>query len=115
MTIKPAVLQPGLQLGNSATLIYTSPVNTTTVIRRAVFTNVTAGALTMTVYRVPSAGTAGVTNEIIAPTAGGNLAAGVSYTCPELAGMTLGPGESIYATGSAATSINAFMSGFTSV
>lgn len=110
MSISVAVLAGPVQLGTSAAALYTAPANTHAVVKRAVFTNVTGGSVTITVYVVRSGGTAGATNEIIATMPLTTLQA---YVSPELASMTLNPGDSIQALASAGASINAVMSGFT--
>lgn len=107
--ISPAVLQAGAVLTVAALPYVTGAAASQTVIKRAVFTNITAGTVTFTVYRVPSGGTAGATNEIIPvrsiQTNGTDLA-------PELANMVLNAGETIQALASAAASVNVFASGF---
>ena len=107
-TIVPAALQPGIQLTATAAAIITCAANTQVIVKRAVFTNVTAGAITITVYRVPSAGTPGATNTLIGDY---SISANTSYVSPELANMVLNPGDTVQALASAATSINAFASG----
>lgn len=104
-----AVLQAGVQITTAAVAYVTATANAQTLIKRAVFTNITGGAVTITVHRVPSAGTAGPTNMIIdaRPIAGlGNDLA------PELANMVLNAGDTIQCLASANTSINFFASGF---
>ena len=106
--IAPAVLQPGVQLTMAAVAIVTCPVNAQVIIKRAVFTNVTSGAITLTVYRVQSGGTPGATNTIISAY---SVAAGTAYVAPEFANMVLNAGDTIQALASATASINAFVSG----
>lgn len=110
MAINPAILTPSQQLGTAAAGIYTCPVATRAIIKRAVFTNVSTGAANLTVYRVASGGSAGATNEVIAAM---SLSAGQAYTAPELANMVLTPGDAIFAMSSVGSAINATMSGFT--
>lgn len=110
MAITPAVLQAGTQLGTSAAALYTAPANTRAVVKKATFTNTSAGAVTFTVYRVASGGSPGDANTIIKAK---SLAANESYTCPELSNQVIGPGDSIQALASAGTSITAVISGFT--
>src|ERR1700760_3696459 len=93
-TILPAVLQPGVVLTNAAAAIVTSAALTQSIIKRAVFTNPTAGALTITVHRVPSGGTASGTTVIISAR---SIAAGGTDLAPELVNMVLNPGDMIQA------------------
>jgi hypothetical protein len=102
----PAVLQPGVVLTTSSAPCVTGASASQTVIKRAVFTNVTAGAVTFTVTRTPSAG---------APLTiinARSIAAGGTDLAPELANMVLNAGDIIAALASAGASINVFASGF---
>lgn len=65
-------------------------------------TNTTAGAVTLTVYLVPAAGAAGVTNTIVSAR---SLAAGECYTFPEIVGHVLNSGDFLATLASAAASI----------
>jgi hypothetical protein len=107
--VTPAVLQPGTQITASPLAYVTASANSQAIIKRAVFTNVTAGAVTFTVFRVSSGGTAGVTNTIIVAR---SIAAGGTDLAPELANMVLNAGDMVQAEASAAASINVFASGF---
>lgn len=109
-TITPAVLQGGVQLGLTATVLYTAPANTKAVARRAVFTNVDSATQTFTVYVVRAGGSPGAANTVVSSY---SLASGQAYISPELANLVLGPGDSIQALASKATSINAMVSGYT--
>ena len=111
MGLALAVLNSGQVLTTTSAALYTAPALTTVGIKNAVFSNVTAGAITITVNRVPSAGSPTASNQIISAQ---SIAANSTYLAPELANLVLAPGESIYAKASALTSINAFLSGFTS-
>lgn len=53
------------QPSTSATTLYTAPASTTTIVKNIVICNTTASDATITVYFVPSAGSAGATNAII--------------------------------------------------
>lgn len=110
MSINPAVLQPAIVLTTGVVAVVTGPVNGQAIIKQKVFTNTTAGAVTITVYRVPNGGTPGTGNIIIAarsigPAPGTDLA-------PELANAVLNAGDTIQAEASAGTAINFFASGF---
>ena len=111
MAVAFAVLQPGAVLGTSAAAVVTSAANTQSVIKRAVCSNVTAGAVTITVHRVPSSGAVSAAT-IIVPSR--SISADGTDLLPELANMVLNAGDTIQALASAATSVNFFASGFTS-
>ncbi len=110
-SISPAVLQPGIQLPILVAAVVTAAVNTQAVIKRAVFTNPTGGAVTITIHRVPNGGTASTATQIISAR---SIAAGGTDLAPELVNMVLNAGDMIQALASAATSINCFVSGFVS-
>lgn len=99
---------PSVQLTTAATTLRTTPVNSQDIIRRGVFTNVTGGAITVTIYRVPAAGSAGATNVLVSAY---SIAANADYEPPALASLVLNAGESIQCLASANTSINATLSG----
>tara|TARA_R110000772_G_C13214220_1_gene431227 strand:- start:682 stop:1014 length:333 start_codon:yes stop_codon:yes gene_type:complete len=70
---------------NSQTTQYTSS-NQKTIIDKFTGTNVSAGALTLSVNLVPSGGTAGTSNLIVDAK---SIGVGETYTFPELVGHTL--------------------------
>jgi len=109
--VTPAVLQAGAILTTSAVAYVTGLANVQTILKRTVFTNTTAGAITFTVYRVPSAGTP-VTGNIIIDVR--SIAGNSTDLAPELSNMVLNAGDTIQALASAGTSINVFSSGFLS-
>jgi hypothetical protein len=105
-TVTPAVLQPGIVLTGASVAIITAQANAQSIIKRAVFSNVTAGAITITVTRTPSGGAP------LTIISGQPVAANSTYLAPELANMVLNGGDTINALASAAASVNAFASGF---
>lgn len=107
--VSPAVLSAGSQITTAAVAYISAPANAQYVVKRAVFSNVTSGAVTITVYRVPGAGTPGATNTIID---GRPVAAFGTDLAPELSNMVLNAGDTIQCLASANTSINFFASGF---
>ena len=116
MAIAPAIIFGPLQVSNVAAALYTSPVGVTTVVNRAVFTNVSAGAVGLTVWVVRSGGTAVNSNILIGAIAGGqSLTAGPSepYVANSMASLVLAPGDAIWARAASAASINAVASGWT--
>lgn len=100
-------LVSGSQLTSSAATYYTAPANTKTVISACRLTNTTAGAVTATVYLVPSGGTAGATNIVLSAK---SLAAGESFDVP-IDGQVLLTGGTLQALASANTSITIVASG----
>ena len=91
MTITAKQMVAPQQLTNADALYYTAPTNTTGVIKRATFTNTSAGAVTITANIVPAAGSSSASNRVIDPQAT-TLAAGQTYVAPELNGKTLPAG-----------------------
>lgn len=109
MAVTPAVLQGGVLLTTSSAIIYTCPAATRAVIKRAVFSNVTGSAVTLTLTSTRSGGGAlGVITVQAIP-------ANSTYTAPELANWTMVAGDALNALCSAAASVNAYASGFTVV
>jgi hypothetical protein len=74
-----------------------------TLIDKFTATNYTAGAVTLSINLVTAADTAGNQNLIVKTK---SLAAGETYTFPEIVGHVLGPSDFISTIASAATSIN---------
>lgn len=109
-TITPAVLA-STTLTNAVATYITGITGGKTIIKRLVLTNSTAGAITASVYRVPSGGTATTATLILTR----SIAASSTDLAPELANMVLGAGDTIQALATANTSINVFSSGFTVV
>lgn len=107
MAITPTVLQGGVVLTTSAVVMYTVPANTHAVIKRGVFSNITAGAVTITVTITRLSGSA-INIITVQP-----ISADSTYTAPELANLVMNPGDVISALCSAGTSVNCFLSGFT--
>jgi hypothetical protein len=107
MTVNSVCLIESKDAANVITTQYTASVGARVIIDKFTATNYTAGALTLTVYLVPSGGSAGNSNLIKIKT----LAAGECYTWPEIVGHTLNPQDFIATNASAATSINIRASG----
>ena len=108
-TVTPSVLCPETEITNTAAIYITGPANAQVIIKRGVFTNVTGGAVTITVHRVVSAGSVAAANMLISAR---SVAAGETDLAPELANMVLDAGDTIRAFASANTSINFTASGF---
>lgn len=95
------------QLTTSATTIYTA-TNVRSQIHAAVFTNTTGGAITITVYLVPTGQSAAAANTVISAR---SLAAGETYKAIELVGQWLSASDTVQALASANTSISVMIGG----
>ena len=101
------LVAPRQLAGTDAAAVYTAPALTSAKIGRAVFTNTTAGPVTITAGITTGGALAAATTLI--PTI--TLAAGASYVSPELAGAIIPAGSALRAYAGAATSITFTMSG----
>lgn len=106
-TITQVQLVAPVQLGNADASLYSSPTSTTTKIGRAVFTNTTAGAVTITAGITAGVALGASTTMISART----VAPGETYVSPELAGAVLPAGSQIHAFASAGASVTFTASG----
>ena len=106
-TITPAQLVAPQQLGSADASVYTAPTQTTAKIGRAVFTNTSASALTITAGITPG-GALGASTTLIPARP---IAPGESYVSPELAGAVIPAGSQIHAHASAAASVTFTASG----
>jgi hypothetical protein len=105
MAVGQKNIVPGLVLAAVAS-VHAAPASTRERICNATLTNDTAAVIVCTVHIVTSGGTANSANKKIASYP---LAPGETYTCPELIGRVLEPGDSIYAGGAgAALDVSAF-------
>ena len=96
MSTTPTVLVAGIQLTGSAATYYTAPTGNRVTIKSASVTNTTAGVVALTLYRVPSGGSASAANTIVSAK---NVAVGETYNCPELVNKVLHAGDTIQALG----------------
>lgn len=112
MTVRAIPIVRNLQLPATAAPQFTAPANATTIIKRAVFTNTSAGARTVTAHVVPSGGSLSNATMLIN---GQALAippgAGSSYVSPELAGVVLQPGDTLQCFADAATDVTLNVNG----
>ena len=109
MTATPKVIVAAQDLANASALLYTSPANGKgTWIDKATATNHVAATHTVTVYLVPSGGSAGGTNVAVQAKP---VAAAATDLLPEVVGKFLGPGDMIYAFADAAASVNIGING----
>lgn len=109
MTVTAQVLIASKNAENAQTTQYPS-TNVRTIIDKFTATNYSAGAQTLSINLVTLADTAGNQNLIVKTK---TLAAGETYTFPEIVGHILGVGDFISTIASAATSINIRASGRT--
>lgn len=110
-TVSVVQLVAPAQLGNADAAVYTAPTQTTAKVGRAVFTNTSAGAVTITAGITPGVALAAGTTMISART----LAPGESYVSPELAGAVIPAGSMLRAYASAASAVSFTASGLTIV
>jgi hypothetical protein len=95
------------QLGNADASVYTAPTSTTAKIGRAVFTNTTASATTITAG-ITTGGALGASTTMISAR---TLAPGEAYVSPELAGAVLPAGSQLHAYAGATTAVTFTASG----
>jgi hypothetical protein len=92
MTVTAKTLYETVAIAAAETTMYTAPANTRTVIDKHTLTNTTAGAILVTVRLIPSgsvaAGGFAVMNLV-------SIGPNTSYTCPEIVGHVLNPGDFI--------------------
>jgi len=109
-TVAVVLLVPPIQLATAGGAVYTSPTQTTAKIGRAVFTNTSGSAATITVGIVPAGGSLGSTNTIISAY---SIAAGAAYVSPELGGAVIPGGSQLFAYAGTASAITCTVSGIT--
>jgi Mg/Co/Ni transporter MgtE len=103
MSVTSRVIIASKNAENSQTTQYTSSTGVRTLIDKFTATNYTAGAVTLSINLVSSGDTAGNQNLTVKTK---SLAAGETYTFPEIVGHVLEPGDFISTLAGAATSIN---------
>jgi hypothetical protein len=106
-TISPSQLVPPVALGNADASLYSPATNTSGQIGRAVFTNTTASAVTITAGITLGGALGAATTMISART----LAPGEAYVSPELAGAVIPFGQQLHAFASAAGAVTFTVSG----
>lgn len=92
MTVVAKALFNPLQATAAEVTQYTTPAGTRTIIDKFTGTNTTGVAATLSIKLVASGGSAGVANTIVLAK---TLAAGETYTFPEVVGHVLNPGDFI--------------------
>ena len=106
-TITPAQLVAPVALGAADASLYSPVTPTAAQIGRAVFTNTTASAVTITAG-ITTGGALGASTTMISAR---TLAPGESYVSPELAGAVIPPGCQLHAYASASASVTFTVSG----
>lgn len=101
-------IYPIAQLGTAAAAVYTSPAGTWTQINKVTAQNTDASSQTVTIYMVPTGGSAGSTTITTNAQA---LSPGQTWNSPWEIGHVLNPGDSLQAKASAAAVVNFLVSG----
>lgn len=110
-TVSQVQLVAPFQLAVADAAVYTAPTQTTAKISRAVFTNTSASAVTITAGITTGGALAASTTMISAY----SLAPGQAYVSPELAGAVLPAASQLHAYASSATAVTFTASGLTIV
>jgi len=108
MTITVQVLLSGTQVLAPQTTQYTVPASTKVIIDKCTATNTTGAAATLSINLVPAAGAAGAANLVLSAK---SLAAGETYTCPEVVGHVLNAADFVSTLSGTANAISLRMSG----
>jgi hypothetical protein len=112
ITVTPANLIASQYVPNSQTTMFTSGSGSNgTVFKKVTFTNVTASPVTVSVNRVPFAGTAATSNLVMDAVTIPPV--GQTYIANELNGVTLGLGDFLSMVASAANAVVVTASGYT--
>jgi hypothetical protein len=96
MNNRPTVIVAGQVLTATADPYATAGTGEVLTVKSASVCNTTAGVVALTVYRVPSGGSATAGNTLISAR---NIAVGETYNCPELINKALEAGDKLYAKG----------------
>ncbi len=102
MSVTAKVLINSKFAANGTNTEYTAPVSTRTIIDKFTATNVDASARTLTVFFVPSGGSAGSSNTIISAL---SISAGATTDLTQLQNQIMAAGDFIAASASAANAI----------
>jgi len=108
MSLIAIPLVQAVQLPNAVAPQYTCPAAMQIIVRHVVFTNTTAGAITVTAYIVPNGGAVGDAAKILDAF---SIAGHTAYTSPEFSGVVIKTGDTIQCFASAATSVSMNASG----
>ena len=108
MSVNITVLLEGSLTANAQTTYYTCPASTKVQIDKFTGTNTTGVAATLSVNLVPSGGAAGASNLIVSAK---SLAAGETYTFPEITQHYLNAGGFVSTLGGTNNAISIRISG----
>lgn len=112
MTVRAIPIVRNVQLPAAVAAQYTAPANASTIIKRAVFTNTSAGVRIVTAHVVPNGQVVSNATMLIN---GQSLAippgAGSSYVAPELAGVVLSGGDTLQCFADAANGVTLNVNG----
>lgn len=107
---QPKRLIDGVEIGNTSTLIYTAPSNTTVVIKSASICETTNAAITVDMWIVESGGSAADANLLYNDLA---VSAKATIDLSSLVNKVLQAGDMIYAQASTASALTLHISGST--
>lgn len=102
MAVTPKVFSESVTIAATATTYIAAVVGALQTVEKCTLFNSAATFVTVTIYMVPLAGTAGVTNTLMIKT----LAPNETYTCPEVVGKSLAPGAFLQALCTTAAVVN---------
>ena len=105
----PKSFVDGINLTDSAATYYTAPAGTKAIIKKATFCNDHSGVVTVTINIVPSAGSAAYGNRITKARA---LAAGETWSCPDVENHVMEAAGFISMVASVTAKIGCRISGF---
>lgn len=94
---------PSQQLTTSAATYYTVPAGTYSTISNLSLTNTSAAPVAVTVYNVPSAGSAGPSNVLVSSY---SLAVGQTYVPPQAIGLSMAPNSTLQAIAATGAAVN---------
>lgn len=107
--ITPKSMVNGTNLTDAAATYYTAPAGTRAIVKRATFCNDHSSVVTVTINLVPSGGSAAYGNQITKTKA---LAAGETWSCPDVENHVLEAGGFISMVASVTAKIGVRISGY---
>lgn len=106
--LTPKNIIAGTQLTASAATYYAVPANTRCIVQKMTFANTTGTARTVTVYLIPSGGTASASNTVVTTH---TVPANSEWICDPVQGHTLEAGAFIQALADGAAAVTIYASG----
>ena len=103
MTVTARCLVESKYAEATLTTQYAAPTGTRVIIYECTVTPPTGATSSISMYVVPNAGTAGASNVVMQPKA--MASTDPTYTCPEMVGRILEPGDFIATLGTVASSL----------